>query len=95
MAQDQRNDDPVSAIGAALHRLDQAMATLEERLVRRLEAALGHEDEILQNDRNRLSSELAAARSREKALEDVAAEASAALGRAAAEVRAALASERR
>jgi hypothetical protein len=95
MAQDQRNEDAVSAIGAALHRLDAAMSTLEERLVRRLEAALGHEDEILENDRQRLLTELAAARTREKALEDVAAEASAALGRAAAEVRAALSSEGR
>jgi len=44
-------------------------------------------------DRARLAADLDAARAREKQLEQVAAEASAALGRAAAEVRAALAAE--
>jgi hypothetical protein len=86
-----------STLDLAIHRLDQALATLEARIAARaaqqaedengdLFAAADHEA-----DRARLAAELDAARSREKALEEVAAEASAALGRAAAEVRAALA----
>ena len=47
-------------------------------------------DDLFDQDRAQLAAELDAARSREKALESLAAEASAALGRAAAEVRAAL-----
>ena len=95
MVQDPGQDEAGGVIGAALRRLDKAMLTLEDRLVQRLEAALGRETAASEDDRERLAAELAASRSRERALEDVAAEASAALGRAAAEVRAALAAEGR
>ncbi len=56
------------------------------------------EDDLFDNasarsDSAHLAAELDAARARERALEEIAAEASAALGRAAAEVRAALSAE--
>lgn len=85
----------------AIRRLDQALLGLEARVAARA-AALDDENGDLfaradadhaafEQDRQRLAAELDAARARERALEEVAAEASAALGRAAAEVRAALA----
>jgi hypothetical protein len=91
----------------AVRRLDQALAQLEARLEARRAAPSaasdgGNEAETTDlfgqagtaafaEDRTWLTAELESARAREKALEEVAAEASAALGRAAAEVRAALA----
>ena len=77
-------------LDAALRRLDRAMASLEARLSNRLAAMETRGDDLFDHDRAQLAAELDAARAREKALEAMAAEASAALGRAAAEVRAAL-----
>lgn len=82
------------ALDASVKRLERALGALETRFDRRLkrmealEAARGGEG---QSDRAQLIAELDAARARERALESIAAEASAALGRAAEEVRAALA----
>ena len=72
---------PLPALDAAQRRLDAALARLERALAGR---PLGDAA---------LHTELEQARARERQLEQVAAEASAALGRAAAEVRAALAAE--
>jgi hypothetical protein len=71
------------------------MRSLEERLIARLEAGPLKDQGVDADERRRLADALEAARARERALEEVAAEASAALGRAAAEVRAALAAENR
>ena len=76
-----------SAFDAAARRLDAALKTLERAIARRAPV----------NDDARtvaaLSQALESARARERVLEEVTAEASAALGRAAEEVRAALAAE--
>ena len=84
---------PASALDAAQRRLEQALDALAARVqaVNAVDPAAA--DASDQRDRRRLEGELLAARSREQQLEEVAAEASAALGRAAAEVRAALAAE--
>jgi hypothetical protein len=71
--------------------LDQALSRLETRLSERLTKAT--QTDAFAEDRARLAADLDAARAREKALEQVAADASEALGRAASEVRAALAAE--
>ena len=77
-------------LDAATRRLEAALGLLEARIEQRLAHAPGESD-LFEDDRAHLAAELAAAHERERALEEVAAEASAALGRAAAEVRAALA----
>ena len=96
--------DPLSA---AMERLDQAVGALERQVAVRAaahdtalaearaarDAPTEEEDDLFDNDRTRLAAELEAAHARERALEEIAAEASAALGRAAAEVRAALSAE--
>jgi hypothetical protein len=79
-----------SPLDAAIRRLDRAMASLEARISNRLAAMEAQRDDLFDQDRAALAAELDAARARERQLEQVAAEASAALGRAAAEVRAAL-----
>ncbi len=92
--QDPWQEDGQGALGAAIRRLDRAVEALEQKLESRLaESAPG--PDLFEQDRARLAEALEAARTRERALELVAAEASAALGRAAAEVRAALAAEER
>jgi hypothetical protein len=83
-------DDPLAT---AVRRLDRALTALEGRIAARAAAYDAQGEDLFESDRSRLASELHAARAREKALEEVAAEASAALGRAAAEVRAALSAE--
>ena len=85
-------DDPApppNALDAAQRRLERALDRLEQRLRTGAPAA----DARSQQERVRLETELQGVRSRERQLEQVAAEASAALGRAAAEVRAALQAE--
>lgn len=78
-------------LDAAIRRLDQAVTSLEARVQVRLATLESRADgDLFDQDRALLAAELDAARSRERALEELAAEASAALGRAAAEVRAAL-----
>ncbi len=80
-----------TALGDATRRLELALNRLEARLSERL--ARAGETDAFSSDRARLAADLDPARARERALEQVAPEASAALGRAAAEVRAALAAE--
>ena len=76
-----------SALDQAVKRLDRAVGQLEQRLAR---AAPGGDGELFDQDRARLAAELDQARAREKELEAAGAEASAALGRAIAEIQAAL-----
>jgi hypothetical protein len=75
------------ALDQAVKRLDRAVALLEQRMAR---AAPAGEAGLFDQDRARLAAELDQARAREKELEAAGAEASAALGRAIAEIQAAL-----
>jgi len=81
-------------LAEATRRLDRALEQLEAACAGKIAAAGGTLDEAayvaLESDRARLVAELDAARAREGELESAAAAASEALGRAAAEVRAAL-----
>jgi hypothetical protein len=77
-----------SALDQAVKRLDRAVAQLEQR---RSKGVQGDEGGLFDQDRARLATELDQARAREKDLEAAGAEASAALGRAIAEIKAALA----
>jgi hypothetical protein len=86
-------DQGESALDAAVSRLDRAVGALEARLASQFSARADTDPDLFERDRAELAAQLEAAKSREKALEAVAAEASAALGRAAAEVRAALQAE--
>lgn len=81
------------AVEAAALRLEQGVAELERSFSGRIDTAGRRAVAEAEKDRARLTAELDAARARERALETVAAEASAALGRAADEVRAALQAE--
>ena len=78
------------SLEAATQRLTQALETLEGKLQNRGE---GDAAESSAGDAEQLRSELNAARERERQLEEAAAEASAALGRAAEQIRAALEEE--
>ena len=82
-----------SPLEAASQRLTRAMQTLEERLQNRPAEASGGTDAGSGEAEAALRAELDAAREREKALEQAAAEASAALGRAAEQIRVALEEE--
>ncbi len=81
-----REPNGESALDLAAKRLERAIAQLE----RRLAGAGPDADGLFDQDRARLAVELDEARAREKALEAAGAEASAALGRAIAEIRKAL-----
>lgn len=76
-----------SALDLAAKRLEQALAALEQRLAAR-PASTG--DGLFDTDAAQLAAELDRARARERELEAAGAEASAALGRAIVEIRAAL-----
>ena len=78
--------NPDGSLEAATQRLTQALETLEGRLQNRE----GGGEAGPNGDAAQLRSELNAARERERQLEEAAAEASAALGRAAEQIRAAL-----
>jgi hypothetical protein len=93
MAEDLSQNDGAPALDAAIQRLNQALGALEVKLAPRAAAHDSREGDLFESDRERLAAELDAARARERSLQEVAAEASAALGRAAAEVRAALSAE--
>ncbi len=82
--------EATSALDAAVRRLDRAVGSLEARLSARLADMDRNDGDLFDQDRAQLAADLDAARARERQLEALAAEASAALGRAAAEVRAAL-----
>jgi hypothetical protein len=81
--------DPASesAIDQAARRLERAIALLEQRLGEARGRAGLEAGGLFDQDRAKLAAELDEARAREKALEAAGAEASAALGRAIAEIR--------
>lgn len=79
-----------SPMDAAVRRLERAVAELEQRLRQRAEEAPATTNGDDDADRARLAAELDQARARERELEAAGAQASAALGRAIAEIRAAL-----
>ena len=66
------------------------MALLEQRMVQRVTEAGAQAGGLLDQDRAKLAADLDAARGRERALEEAGAQASVALARAIAEIRAAL-----
>ncbi len=76
-----------SALDLAAKRLERAVTLLEQKFAARTAA---NSDDLFAQDRDKLAAELDAARAREKALEEAGAQASAALGRAITEIRAAL-----
>lgn len=80
----------VGALEAALHRLDQAVAQLDLRIGALSAKAEGSNGGLFDADRAQLAADLDAARGRERDLEDAGLQASAALGRAIADIRAAL-----
>ena len=80
-----------SALDQAAKRLDRAVAQLEQRMAARAPQACEEPGGLFDQDRAKLADELDKARARERALEEAGAEASAALGRAIAEIQAALA----
>ena len=75
---------------AAILRLDRAVAQLEVRMNALVQEAQGANGELFDLDRAKLAAELDAARARERDLEAAGSQASAALGRAIADIRAAL-----
>jgi hypothetical protein len=79
-----------SALDLAARRLEQAIHVLEQRLAQRVKAAGAEAGGLFDADRAKLAAELDEARARERELEAAGAEASAALGRAILEIRAAL-----
>jgi hypothetical protein len=79
-----------SALDLAARRLEQAVNVLEQRLALRLKAAGAEAGGLFDEDRAKLAAELDDSRARERELEEAGAEASAALGRAILEIRAAL-----
>ena len=79
-----------SALELAAKRLESAVHVLEQRLSQRLKQAGAEAGGLFDQDRAKLAAELDAARARERELEEAGAEASAALGRAIQEIRAAL-----
>jgi hypothetical protein len=79
-----------SALDLAGRRLEQAVHVLEQRLAQRLKSAGDAVGGLFDQDRSKLAAELDEARARERELESAGAEASAALGRAIMEIRAAL-----
>jgi hypothetical protein len=74
----------------AIQRLDRAIGQLERRLEGLVAEAKGANGELFDLDRAKLAADLDAARARERDLEAAGSQASAALGRAIAEIRAAL-----
>ena len=79
-----------SALDLAARRLERAVHLLEQRLAQRLKQAGAEAGGLFDQDRAKLAAELDHARARERELEEAGAQASVALGRAIAEIRAAL-----
>ena len=75
---------------AAIMRLDRAVAQLEVRIGALMTEAEGANGELFDQDRAKLAAELDASRARERDLQEAGSQASAALGRAIADIRAAL-----
>jgi len=89
-----------SALDLAARRLERAVTQLEQRLAARASVAVASatassasSSDLFDGEAARLKVELDAARERERALEEAGAQASVALGRAIAEIRAALGDE--
>jgi len=80
----------MGALEAAIQRLDQAVAQLDLRLAALMEKAESANSGLFEEDRARLAAELDAAHGRERDLEAAGLQASAALGRAIADIRDAL-----
>ena len=78
------------ALDAAIQRLDRALGLLELRVISLINQADTGTGELFDLDRAHLASQLDAARGRERELEMAGAEASAVLGQAIAQIRAAL-----
>ena len=79
-----------TALDLAAKRLENALHVLEQRLSQKLKDAGATAGGLFDQDRARLAEELDLARGRERELEEAGAQASAALGRAIQEIRAAL-----
>lgn len=79
-----------SALDLAAKRLERALIMLEQRLAERVRQAGAEAGGLFDQDRAQLAAQLDEARARERELEEAGAEASAALGRAILEIRAAL-----
>jgi hypothetical protein len=79
-----------SALDLAAKRLERAVHVLEQRLAQRLKQAGAEAGGLFDQDRAMLAAELDRAKARERELAEAGAEASAALGRAIVEIRAAL-----
>jgi len=75
---------------AAVQKLDRAMTMLEQRLTKRLAEAGAQAGDLFDQDRTKLATDLDASRARERELEEAAAQASEALAKAVAELRAQL-----
>ncbi len=81
---------PTGALEAATQRLDQAVAQLDLRLTDLAARAEGSNGGLFEEDRAQLAADLDVSRSRERDLEAAGLQASVALGRAIADIRAAL-----
>ena len=81
---------PAGGLEAAIQRLDQAVAQLDLRLGALAAKAESGAGDLFDQDRARLAADLDAARGRERELESAGLQASVALGRAIADIRAAL-----
>ncbi len=82
-----------SALELAVRRLESATHVLEQRLGQKLRDAGAEMGGLFDQDRAKLAAELDHAKSRERELEEAGAQASAALGRAIQEIRAAIAGQ--
>ena len=82
-----------SALELAAKRLESAVHVLEQRLSQRLKQAGAEAGGLFDQDRAKLAAELDASRARERELAEAGQQASHALGRAIAEIRAALGDE--
>lgn len=80
-------------LDVAIHRLDRALGQLELRLDAMMNQAVADHAGLFEQDRAKLAAELDAARGRERELEIAGAIASQALGRAIADIKAALGEE--
>jgi len=81
-------------LDAAIQKLERALAQLETRVASAVRDAQQNAGGAFDQDRANLASELDAARARERELQEAGGEAAQALGRAIAEIRAALGEER-
>ncbi|HEV8162963.1 MAG TPA: DUF4164 family protein [Actinomycetota bacterium] len=80
-----------NSLDLAARRLDSALHVLEQRLSQKLREA--GDGGLFDQDRAKLAAELDQAKARERELEEAGAQASAALGRAIQEIKAALADQ--